>query len=186
MLLQVVIVSTRPGRAGEAVGKWFAGQARTHGKFEVELVDLAAVNLPMFDEPRHPRLGQYEHPHTKHWSETVSRGDAFVFVTPEYNYSTPPSLVNALTYLSAEWAYKAAGFASYGGVSGGLRGVEMTKQFLTALRIMPVPESVSIPAFTQYLDWEAGVFSPGELAEKASRSMLDELFRWSAALTVLR
>ncbi len=32
-----------------------------HGGFEVEVVDLAGVDLPMLDEPQHPRFGQYEH-----------------------------------------------------------------------------------------------------------------------------
>jgi NAD(P)H-dependent FMN reductase len=44
------------------------------------------------------------HEHTKRWSAIVSRADAFVFVTPEYNYGSPPSLVNALDYLLREWA----------------------------------------------------------------------------------
>lgn len=186
MLLQVIVVSTRPGRAGGAVGAWFVDQAKAHGKFDVEVVDLADVALPLFDEPRHPRSGQYQRPHTKRWSETVARGDAYVFVTPEYNYSTPPSLVNALTFLAAEWAYKPAGFVSYGGTSGGLRGVEMTKQFLTALKVMPIPEAVALTGFTQWLDEDTGTFTPEEPHEKASAVMLDELFRWAEALAAMR
>src|SRR6266446_290040 len=77
--LDVVLTSTRPGRACLPIGNWFDAFARRHGKFEVELVDLAAVNLPPLDEPRHPRLGQYEHAHTKAWSATVAAADAFVF-----------------------------------------------------------------------------------------------------------
>src|SRR6185295_5597150 len=94
-------------------------QATKHGKLDAELVDLRDYALPLFDEPKHPRFGQYEHEHTKRWSAKVKEADAFVFVTAEYNYGMPPSLLNALTYLSAEWAYKAAAFVSYGGVSGG-------------------------------------------------------------------
>jgi hypothetical protein len=30
-----------------------------HGGFTVELFDLAEVNLPMYDEPKHPRLQEY-------------------------------------------------------------------------------------------------------------------------------
>jgi NAD(P)H-dependent FMN reductase len=184
--LQVIIVSTRPGRAGGAVGAWFHELARKHGKFDVELVDLAEVALPLFDEAKHPRLAEYEHEHTKRWSETVSRADAYIFVTPEYNYSTPPSLVNALTYLVREWAYKPAGFVSYGGVSGGTRGVQMTKQTLTALKMMPMSEAVAIPFFTQYLDSATGIFAPGEKQERAGTVLLDELFRWGEALKTLR
>jgi len=63
--LHVVIASTRPGRAGLPIGTWFHAFARQHGKFEAKLVDLAEVNLPLLDEPKHPRLGQYEKEHTR-------------------------------------------------------------------------------------------------------------------------
>ena len=82
-VLQVIIGSTRPGRAGAPISRWFYDLAVADGRFEVELVDLAEVNLPIFNEPNHPNQGKYEFEHTKRWSATVSRGDAFVFVVPE-------------------------------------------------------------------------------------------------------
>ena len=57
--LQVIICSTRPGRVGPAVGAWMHEQAARHGQFDVELVDLAAFKLPIFDAPQHPRRGKY-------------------------------------------------------------------------------------------------------------------------------
>ena len=59
--LQIFIVSTRPSRKGPLVAAWFERQARQHGQFDIEIVDLAKVNLPMMDEPEHPRLQRY-HP----------------------------------------------------------------------------------------------------------------------------
>src|SRR5690606_9934921 len=178
--------STRSGRAGRAVGQWFEGMARRHGGFEVEVVDLAEVDLPLFDEPRHPRLGDYEHAHTKAWSETVARADAYAVVTPEYDHAPPAALVNALQHLVREWAYKPMGFVSYGGVSAGTRGVQMTKQIAVALKMMPIPEAVHVPFFQRHLDREAGTFDPGEIQEKAAAAMLDELRRWAEALQPLR
>jgi NAD(P)H-dependent FMN reductase len=183
--LFVIEVSTREGRAGEPVAEWARARAVAHGKFAVELVDLREVNLPLFDEPKHPRFGQYEHEPTKRWSARVKRADAFVFVTPEYNYGMAPSLLNALTYLSAEWAYKPAAFVSYGAVSGGTRGVQMAKTVMTSLKIVPIPEAVSIPFFAKSINAE-GVFNGGETQEKAASLMLDELFRWTTALATLR
>jgi NAD(P)H-dependent FMN reductase len=182
--LHVVITSTRSTRVGPAFAEWILERARAHGGFEVKLVDLKEVNLPVFDEPRHPRLKQYEHAHTKAWSETVSAADAFVFVTPEYNFSGPPSLVNALTYLSQEWAYKPAGFVSYGGASGGLRAVESLKGQMTALKLVPLTESVAVPMFTQHL--KDGKFVGGEGFDKSATGMLTELHRWTTALKSLR
>jgi len=184
--LQIIVASTRDGRSGHRVGEWFLQQARAHGKFDVELVDLADVNLPLLDEPRHPRFAQYEHSHTKAWSEIVDRADAYVFVTPEYDHAPPASLMNALQFLSREWAYKSAGFVSYGGVSAGTRGVQITKQILTSLKVMPLPETVAVPFFTQHIDKTTGAFDPGPTQAQAATVMLDELLRWTEALQTLR
>jgi NAD(P)H-dependent FMN reductase len=182
--LHVVVCSTRPGRHGPAIANWFHGFARQHGKFEARLVDLAEVNLPLFDEPHHPRLRQYTKEHTKRWSATVDAADAFAFVTPEYNFSTPPALVNALDYVVHEWAYKPAAFVCYGGMSGGLRSVQMTKLIVTSLKMMPMQETVALPFFSKHI--EDGVFKADEAHEKAATAMLDETLRWADALKVLR
>jgi NAD(P)H-dependent FMN reductase len=184
--LQIVVASTRRGRQGPLVGAWFLECARAHGKFGVELVDLADVDLPLLDEPMHPRLAQYEHEHTRAWSAIVNRADAFVFVTPEYDYGAPASLLNALQYLLKEWAYKPVGFVSYGGVSGGTRSVQMTKQIVTTLKMVPMSEAVAIPFFAQYIDKETGAFDPGEVQVTAATVMLDELLKWTGALRPLR
>lgn len=183
-VLQVIIASTRPNRVGAPVASWIADVAREHGAFAVELVDLREVALPPMDEPAHPRLRRYEHEHTKAWSATVDRADAFLFVIPEYNFFAPPALVNAIDYLVAEWAYKPAGMVSYGGVSAGLRSAQATKQLLTALKMVPLPEAVSIPFVSQFL--EDGRIVANEPMVQGARSMLDELARWEHALRDLR
>lgn len=184
--LQIVVASTRKGRSGHHVADWFEDRARRHGRFDVEIVDLGEVNLPLFDEPRHPRLQEYEHEHTRSWSNIVSRADAYVFVTPEYDHTAPASLVNAIQHLVKEWAYKPVAFVSYGGVSAGTRGVQITKQLAVAVRMMPIPETVAIPFFKNHLDADSGHFDPGEVQEKAARAMLDELLRWTRALKSMR
>lgn len=182
--LQIVIASTRPERVGLPVGTWFSELARRHGKLEVEVVDLAEVNLPLLDELKHPRFAQYEKAHTVSWSATIKQADAYVFVTPEYNYSAPPSLMNALDFLSLEWAYKPVGFVSYGGIAGGTRAVQMLKLTVTALRMMPLPEAVIIPFVAKQI--EDGVFKASETNEQAAATMLDELGRWAEALAPMR
>ena len=184
-VLQVVAASTRPGRKGIAVARWIQRQAEAHGAFDVELVDLAEVGLPVFDEPNHPRLQQYTHQHTRDWSATVDRADAFVFVTPEYNHSLPGSLKNALDFLHTEWADKAAGIVSYGGVSAGLRAATALKPVLASLRVVPAVEAVPIPFFAQFLD-EDDEFAPNAELEVGAKAMLEELQRLTGALRTLR
>jgi len=184
--LHTVICSTRPGRIGPAVARWFHGAARAHGGFDAHLVDLADFDLPLLDEPEHPRLQNYRNAHTKAWSASVAAADAFVLVTPEYNYSAPPALVNALHYLSREWNYKPAAFVSYGGISGGIRAVQAEKLILTTLKMVPLLEAVTIPWVTQLLDAEKKVFTPNEVIAGSVAPMLEELARWAAALKPLR
>lgn len=183
--LTIVITSTREGRIGGTIAEWFTALARRHGKFAVELVDLKQLALPPLHEPNHPRKQQYLADHTKAWSATVAASDAFVFVVPEYNFSMPPAMLNALDYLYAEWNYKPASFVSYGGVSGGLRSVQMAKQALTALNMMPIVEAVALPFAAKQIDAQ-GVFVASESAERSATAMLDELVRWAAALATLR
>ncbi len=183
--LNIIIISTRPGRIGPKIGAWVEDGARRHGTFDAALVDLASFELPVFDEPKHPRTGQYEGAHTKKWSESVRSADAFVFVMPEYNYFPPPSFVNAVDYLSAEWAFKAAGIVSYGGLSGGLRAAQGAKSLLTTVGVMPIPEGVGLPFVHQGIN-EEGVFSGSEAAEKGLATMLDALHRWAEALKPAR
>lgn len=185
-LLQIITASTREDRKGPLVADWFVEQARRNGLFEIEQIDLAAVDLPLFDEPKHPRLREYEHAHTRAWSAMIARGDAFVFVTPEYDHGPPASLVNAIQYLVHEWSYKPLAFVSYGGVAGGTRAVQMLKPIAIALKLVPIVEAVTIPFFAKLIDEETGRLQPGEVQEKAARVMLEELERWRSALAVLR
>ena len=184
-VLQIIIASTRPGRVGLPVAQWFEQIARQHEGFDVELVDLAEVGLPFYDEPNHPRMRKYVHQHTKDWSATISRGDAFIFVIPEYNYGFNAAIKNAIDYLNHEWRHKPVGFASYGGVAAGTRAAQMIKQVITTLKMHPLFEAVSIPFVQQFLDAGA-VLQPNEIMETAATAMLDELLRTSVALRVLR
>ena len=184
--LMIVVGSVRPGRVGLPVAEWARNAAVRSGRFdEVDFADLAAIDLPFMDEPQHPRLRQYEHHHTREWSAGVDAVDAVVLVTPEYNYGLAPAVKNALDYLHHEWAYKPVGFVSYGGVAGGTRSVQMTKQVVSALRMFPMANAVSIHFVPQFID-DDGVFQATESMDRAAAAMFDELVRVGDALRPLR
>jgi NAD(P)H-dependent FMN reductase len=184
-LLEIIICSTRPGRKGASVARWVEAVALEHGGFNVELVDLAEVNLPIFDEPNHPMFATYVHDHTKAWSATVARADAFVFVMPEYNHSFNAALKNALDYLNKEWTNKAVGLVSYGGIAAGTRAVQAIKPVLGALGTHVIIESINIANFATFIN-DDGVFEPAPGLEEATSAMLDALTRWTSALASLR
>lgn len=183
--LHVVVCSTRPGRIGPSVARWFHELIASHGEFDAKLVDLADFNLPVYDEPIHPAKQNYQNAHTKAWSESVAAADAYIFVMPEYNYFPPPSLVNALDYVYREWNYKPCGFVSYGGASGGLRAVQAAKLHITTLKMMPMVEGVMVPMVASLID-EAGVFQSNHLIDTSAVTLLDELLRWTLGLKAMR
>ncbi len=182
--LNIIIGSTRPGRGGPAVAEWVRKAATEHGKFEVELVDLADFHLPLLDEPNHPIVQKYEHAHTKNWAKSVNAADAFLFVTPEYDYFPPASLVNAIQVLVREWAYKPAAVVSYAGVSGGLRASQELRLLLTSVNVHPIPQAVPVPFYSQFIG-DDGVFTPNEPMTLGLTTALDEVHKWATALKPL-
>ena len=76
----IIIGSTRPGRNGEAVGRWIYEKAKNRDDAEYELVDIKDYNLPLLDEPIPPSMGRYSNEHTKIWSTKIDSFDAYVFV----------------------------------------------------------------------------------------------------------
>lgn len=183
-VLQVIICSTRPTRAGKAVGDWFVETARAHGGLEVQVADLAEIGLPLLDEPHHPFLQQYQHEHTKQWAARIAASDAVVFVTPEYNYGMPAAAKNALDYLYHEWMNKPVGFVSYGGSSGGVRAVQHFKQVVTTMSLYPMGATVAIPFIVEKV--EAGRFTANGEEREAATALLDELARTAPVLAQLR
>jgi NAD(P)H-dependent FMN reductase len=183
--LLTIIASTRPGRVGVPVANWFQERAAEHGGFELQLVDLYELDLPLLDEPNHPRLRQYTKDHTHAWSATVDAADAIVLVTAEYNYGYPAALKNALDYLHHEWKYKPVAFVSYGGVAAGTRAVQQLKQVVGALQMFAIGPSVNIPFVAQFLDDER-VLHGNDVMAQASADVLDELLKVQAAMVALR
>jgi NAD(P)H-dependent FMN reductase len=183
--LLVIIASTRPGRIGLPVANWFMEEAGAHDGFELELVDLYELDLPLLDEPNHPRLRQYTKEHTRAWSQTVDSADAVVFVTAEYNHSYTAALKNAIDYLHNEWHHKPLGFVSYGGVAAGTRAMQALKPVAIALALVPVVAAVNIP-FVQQFRADDGTIVGNDVMVEAASAMLDELMTMHEALAPLR
>jgi NAD(P)H-dependent FMN reductase len=182
--LLVIIASTRPGRVGLPIANWAISEIEKHGGFEIDVADLAVIDLPMLDEPHNPVHRNYTKPHTVAWSKRVDAADAILIVTPEYNHGMPGSLKNAMDFLYHEWNYKPVAFVSYGGMSGGMRSVQMAKQVATTQKMMPLAEAVNIHMVPKYM--HDGQFVPDETLENSLKRVLGELMRWATALRAMR
>ncbi|MFC5827420.1 NADPH-dependent FMN reductase [Nonomuraea insulae] len=179
----IIVGSTRPNRSGEVVAQWVHDLAAKRGDADFELIDLRDYDLPHLDEPVAPAAGNYQHDHTRRWSEKIASFDAFVFVTPEYNHSIPGVLKDAIDFLFAEWANKAAGFVGYG-VDGGVRAVEHLRHVLAMVNVATVQAQVTLSVHNDFENFT--VFKPGPGQEERLTLVLDQVLAWGHALRPLR
>jgi NAD(P)H-dependent FMN reductase len=180
----IVVGSVREGRIGLPIAEWVKAEAEKTGNFEIDYVDLKELDLPFMNEPNHPRLQKYTHQHTKDWSARVAAADAYLFVTPEYNWSFSPALKNAIDYLSQEWWRKPYGFVSYGGVSAGSRGATALIPVLVGVGLVRVGANVELNFAGQQIT--DGVFHAGEKESAILERELGEIHSLAGILTPAR
>lgn len=181
--LKIIVGSTRPGRQGPKIAAWVESVAKAHNGFNVSTIDLAELNLPLFNEPRHPMMQQYEHEATKQWAQAIGSADAVIFVTPEYDSFPNAALINAVQYLSVEWRYKPVSVVSYGGISGGLRAAQELRQLALAVGAAPIQQGVPLPMVFGQLTEDS--FQPSEINTQSATQMVAELAKWAGALRPL-
>ena len=185
--LKIIIGSTRPGRAADHVVPWIAGCAGEHGAFRVEVLDLRNWPLPFFAETfatvGDPRNPTYSDPIVKRWNERIADGDAYLFITPEYNHSVPGVLKNAIDSVFASFAFrnKPTAFVGYsGGIAAGVRAIEHLAHVAIEAEMVPLRSSVLFPLVGEAFA-ENGV-PKDPAASLAAQIMLDDLAWWAAAL----
>ena len=170
----VIIGSTRQGRAGAAITRWFLTQAQHRDDFDIDVIDLLDVALPA----RHP---EGPTPELAAYGARLDRADAFVVVTPEYNHGIPASLKHAIDCARREWYAKPVGFVSYGGIAQGLRAVEQLRLVFAELHAVTLRDGVSINIFDGGVDDNGWVRDTGS-AGNAAKTLLDQLEWWATAL----
>ena len=182
--IYIILGSTRDGRFGETVAKWFYSVAARRTDMKVELVDLKEWNLPFFMSAKTPSSGEYHDDLVKKWSEKIAAADGYVIVTAEYNHGYPAPIKNALDHLYHEWKRKPVAFVSYGGAAGGARAAEQLKMVASELHMTAIRESVTVPMVWSAFD-ERGEPKDPKLNERVT-VVLDDLFWWTNALKQAR
>ncbi|PYH91137.1 hypothetical protein BO71DRAFT_401649 [Aspergillus ellipticus CBS 707.79] len=147
-LIGLITCSQRTPRAGPQVSSFIHKTIlQSYPTADISTVDLAEWNLPMYNEPGIPAYitssDQYVHEHTKAWSREIARYDAFIFVTPQYNWGYPASIKNAIDYLFFEWKEKPALIVSYGGHGGGKAAAQL-RQVMEGIRMKPLERMVAL------------------------------------------
>ncbi|MFI0371126.1 NADPH-dependent FMN reductase [Actinomadura sp. 1N219] len=181
--LVVIVASVREGRYGPHFANWFAERARGHGSFDVDVIDLADVDLPaaLPAGPEQFEAGDGRTPAMADLARRLDGADAFVVVTPEYNHSYPASIKHLIDWHQSEWHAKPVGFVSYGGRGGGLRAVEHLRQVFTETHSVLVRDQIS---FDQH--WELigadGSLLDADGPDSAAKTLLDQLGWWASVL----
>ncbi|KAF1803607.1 putative NADPH-dependent FMN reductase [Mucor lusitanicus] len=139
MNIGVIVGSTRPSRIGHQLTKWLLSVITAKDSLNLEIIDLAEWDLPLFNEPEIPAKGEqyYSSEKTRQWSNKIASKDGYIFVTPQYNWGYPASLKNAVDYLYNEWTGKPAIIISYANRGGGKAAAQF-RQVLDGLKMRPV------------------------------------------------
>ncbi len=188
-VISVIVGSTRENRFSEKPAKWILQHLKKRDGVDARLLDLRDFPMPFFDQPATPATpgrAPYKNDVVQTWTAAIAQSDAFVFVTPEYNYGTSAVLKNAIDWVYPEWNRKAAAFVSYGSALGA-RSVQQLRETAIELQLAPIRSSVHIPLATLMAHYKGGDVDAGlaEL-EAPARKMLDDLLWWTAALKTAR
>jgi NAD(P)H-dependent FMN reductase len=189
--LHIIIGSTRPDRAADSVASWVADRARNHPAFTVEVLDLRDWPLPFFAETRET-VGDfanptYHDPIVKRWNAKIRAGDAYLFITPEYNHSVPAVLKNAIDSVFASYALrnKPAAFVGYSaGLAAGVRAVEHLAHIAIEAELVPLRNSVLIARVFGAFDESGSPRDP--MADVSLGILLDDIAWWATVLNAAR
>ena len=182
--LGVIIGSTRDSRFADKPASWLMQKIADDGHFEAELIDLRDFDLPFFNEIASNLHIPSKDSKVLAWQEKVAEFDAFVFVTPEYNYSIPASLKNALDQAYKEWNHKPFSVLGYGGL-GAARAVQDLRGIGCALQMVPLSAGIHIGGSEFLRVHPMGKNEPFEALDgilaPSLGSMFDQLEWWTDA-----
>ncbi len=184
--LLILIGSVRDGRFGPVVASWVADRAREHGGFDVEVVDLADVDVPLALPAASPKFAGDDYPRPAGMAPltaALQAADAVLLVTPEYNHSYPASLKAAIDWHFTQWTAKPVGFVSYGGAAGGRHAALHLENVLTELHAVTIRDGLAFPNY--WTAWGDGSPLDGD-APTYAKAMLDQLAWWADALRTAR
>jgi NAD(P)H-dependent FMN reductase len=184
--LVIIVGSVREGRFGPVVASWVAEQAGMQGAFEVEIVDLATIDIPLVLPAASPKYAGEDYPRPAGMAALTSAlagADAFIVVTPEYNHSYPASVKAAVDWHFTQWTAKPVAFVSYGGAAGGRHAVLHLENVLTELHAVTIRDGLAFPNY--FTAWQDGrPLDPA--ASGYAKTLLDQLSWWAGALRSAR
>ena len=178
--IPIILGSTRRGRRTPRAAYFIADRMKQTRRIETEILDLAEYNFPMIEERL--RFRDDPPPQVLEFSERLSRSDALVIVTPEYNNSYPGVLKNCLDYFKPEYRRKPVGIVTVSAAEfGGVNCLAQLRLVTLAMSAFPIPASLPIAKIEERLH-EDGTPVDASLIPKAE-TFLNELIWFTEAIT---
>ena len=166
----VILGTVRKGRRSAFAAHVVHERVRARAGVETELIDVAAMKLPMDDAGQ-----QIKDPA---FSARMTRADALVLVSPEYNHGYPGMLKHLLDSCLKEYVHKAVGIVGVSaGPWGGTRVIENLHPVMRELGLIQIFWDVNFTHSYQTFDESGKLLDPGYLPR--IDKFLDELI-WMA------
>jgi NAD(P)H-dependent FMN reductase len=170
----IISASVREGRKSHRVALYLQKELQSLFNVEVDLLDLAELNFPVF----HERFKYQKNPSKNAiaFAQSISNADGIIIVTPEYNSGYPAALKNAIDLLVDEWYRKPVAIATVsGGAFAGMQVLVSLQFMLWKLKAWTVPAMFPVPQVQESFD-EAGVPKDEAATKKRSDKFFEELF----------
>mmetsp|Transcript_1725 Transcript_1725/g.2279 ORF Transcript_1725/g.2279 Transcript_1725/m.2279 type:complete len:296 (-) Transcript_1725:403-1290(-) len=115
---------------------------------------LKAKDLPLLEKPHFAYSKSQLPDNLNRIHQNLCDADAYVIITPEYNHSPCPGLMNIMNHFgSSVFSFKPSGIVSYSaGQWGGTRAAHSLRPFLSELGCLPVSAMVHIPHASKVLN----------------------------------
>lgn len=180
----VILGTVREGRLSEHLARFVVARLGLRPGLRAELIDPAT--LPFGNLRSRARdVHETDDAQVRAFIERMHAADAFVIVTPEYNYSFPGALKNVLDVTFKPWNRKPFGLVACGGVSGGLRAIDALRQVVAGLGAVCVPAHVPVQAIGKTFGPAGPLVDADDWARRVD-GFLDEVLWYAEALKAAR
>jgi len=164
LFVPVLLGTVRQGRMSLPVARLVVSELSRRPGIETELIDIARIPLPIDD------AGQAIKDPT--FAAQMTRADALVIVSPEYNHGYSGLLKHVLDSCLREYVHKAAGLVGVSaGPFGGTRGIEDLLPVLRELGLVAIFWDVNFSSVQNAFD------EAGELRDQAYLPRIDQFLK---------
>ena len=148
--IPVILGTVRKGRQSAHAARLLTDELRKRPGVETELIDIATLPLPTDNAGQAIKDPAF--------AAKMSRADALIIVSPEYNHGYSGLLKHVLDSCLAEYVHKAVGIVGVSaGPFGGTRSIQNLLPVMRELGLVTIFWDVNFPAVQSLFDKDGNV-----------------------------